>query len=67
MKAIQIGQVLHNGATVVRFNEKTILARWTNDITPYVTWRYMDNDPSTTVWGHYFENFEDAEKDFLTR
>jgi phosphotransferase system IIA component len=67
MKAIEVGQTLHNGATVIRFNEKVILAKWTNDITPYVTWRYTNNDPDTTAIGHYFKNFEDAEKDFLTR
>lgn len=67
MKAIEIGQTLHNGATVIRFNEKVIFAKWINDITPYVTWRYINNDPDTTALGHYFENFEDAEKDFLTR
>lgn len=64
---MKIGDTLHNGATVIEFNDKTILARWINDTTPYVTWRYFNGDPKTTSWGHYFSTIEEAAKDYQNR
>lgn len=64
---MQIGDVLHNGATVIEFSDNVILAKWTNEITPYVTWKYFNGDPQSTSWGHYFNNLNDAVKDFEER
>ena len=64
---MKIGDVLHNGATVIEFTDKAILAKWVNEITPYVTWRYFNDDPRSTSWGHYFSNLEDAVKDYEER
>lgn len=64
---MQIGDVLHNGATVIEFNDKAILAKWINNTTPYVTWRYFNDDPRTTSWGRYFTNLEEAARDYQER
>lgn len=64
---MQIGDVLHNGATVIEFSDSAILAKWTNEITPYVTWKYFNGDTRSTSWGHYFNNLNDAVKDFEER
>jgi len=64
---MKVGQVLHNGATVVAWNDRVILARWTNDITPYVTWKWYRNDPRTTSHGNYHVSMNDAYVDFFSR
>ena len=53
---MKIGDVLHNGATVLQFSDKAILATWRSKVTPFVTWRYFEGDPRSTSWGHYFSN-----------
>lgn len=37
-------------------------------ITGYVTWEFnMHNGPDSFYWGHYFNEYEDARLDFLSR
>lgn len=64
---MQAGDKLHNGAIVISWNDRAILARWTNDITPYVTWRWWDNDPRTTYGGNYHRDIDSAINDFYAR
>ena len=64
---MEVGQVLHNGATVIAWNNQVILARWTNDITPYVTWKWYRKEPRTTSHGKYHVSLEDAYDDFFSR
>jgi hypothetical protein len=64
---MKIGDVLHNGATVLQFSDNAILATWGSKVTPFVTWRYFEGDPRSTSWGHYFSNLEDAVKDYEER
>ena len=71
MSKMNVGDVLHNGAKVLAFFENNtdgvVLARWTNDITPYVTWKYFEGDPRSTTWGHYCHDYTEAWEDFKNR
>jgi hypothetical protein len=61
------GEVLHNGAIVITASNRVVLARWINDVTPFVTWEYYNGDPSTTSHGHYHVDLTDAVSDYQTR
>lgn len=64
---MEVGQTLPNGATVIAWNNRVILAKWVNDVTPYVTWKWYFNDPRTTSHGNYHTTMETAYEDFFTR
>jgi hypothetical protein len=64
---MQTGTLLPNGATVIAATDRVVLARWINDITPFVTWEYFEGRADSTVRGHYFDSLEAALKDFKTR
>ena len=66
MATINPGTVLPNGATVVAHKPGVILALWISETTPYVTWGCND-DTLDCYWGHYFDNFASAVKDFDER
>jgi hypothetical protein len=71
MSKMNVGDVLHNGAEVLAFFENkkhgVVLARWINDVTPYVTWKYFEGDPRSTTWGHYCHDYAEAWEDFQDR
>lgn len=43
-----------------------VLYQGFNESTPYVTW-IERNDDGSRSWGHYFNNYDDAIKDFNAR
>jgi len=63
--------ILPNGATIKRHlvtdNGGVILAWRDHSVHQYITWYYNGTDFNTTCWGHYFDNYDQANKDFLTR
>ena len=63
--------VLPNGATIKRNliteNGGIILAWRDHSVHEFVTWYYDGKDLKSTCWGHYFDSYEQANSDFLTR
>ena len=67
--AVQIGDKLHNGAVVVAIapHTKRVLCVIAGAYTPYVIWRYADNDDArlrSTYSGNYFVNLSEAVRAF---
>ena len=70
-----IGQTLPNGATIAKLSARKahswiILARISHAgwETEYVTWECSrPGDGSDTRWGHYFDDFGEADADFHER
>lgn len=46
-------------------NYRVVLAKWDDNITPYVTWRIEST--GCAYWGHYHKTYEAARKNFLER
>jgi hypothetical protein len=71
VNAMGLGVMLPNGATVIAFFEGPrggiVLARRDHELHPYVTWAYVENDLSSTTWGHYYEGYKEAWEDFIAR
>ncbi len=60
---------LRNGATVlsvtrVKDGDYVVLAH-TDGVQPFVTW--LANDDGACMWGHYFDDVEEAKADYLKR
>ena len=63
--------IITNDATIQRNfiteNGGMILAWREHSHDEYVTWYYDGKDLNTTCWGHYFDSYEKASKDFFER
>lgn len=69
MKEIKTGTILPNGATVLEvrnvLDHRIVLAKWFSPGMEYVTWAIDANGDA--YWGHYFNDFGKAAKDFVER
>lgn len=70
MTTFTVNQILPNGATVLAFFEGQggiVLARRDGAYQPFVTWFYNPGHSESTTWGHYFDDYNEAWEDFVSR
>ena len=65
MKKLSQGDLLPNGATVLKVRGNKLLAVRKSSIEPFVTWEFNDN--KDCYWGHYFNDLDEALADLHER
>ncbi len=60
---MKIGNKLKNGALVINFNSKYVLAYCNGAAQPWVIWQY-NTEKQGMYWGNYFREFFSAVKQY---